>query len=326
MIILYNQIKWIKNKFGVSFSLFFKVLKQNKSADGYILGGIGEELFYKYAQKNKFDIYRIKEKPAGGNSAKSDEARGDFYIKPKEISNDEWYVVECKSLKSNSEDRTVTGKDQDPETRRKKIIQFLESYSTNREMTVLTHLRGYLKKYYSKKRKFVATIKYPKYTLNRNSPGAGIPDLSKLWKTKKEIEEWYDQFDEEEFSDEYFRKGEAPIKLLQTHMPSSRKDPATGIESTGPLRNEFSILCLDLFIKTGEHQLIFANSETLTTQSGSPNHLQQNYNIDILVKKKKKDKYTSLKIEYPWFTNLRECIDKTSPRPRKLDLSQIDTR
>ncbi len=105
-------------------------------------------------------------------------------------------------------------------------------------------------------------------------------------------------------------------------MPSVRVDKL-GIKSTGPLVTEFNILCVDLFIRTGKHELVFANSQDLNHQAGAPNHLQQNYNIDILVKKDNFQRHTLLR---PWFDNLDECILTTHPNPRAIDLSQLDNR
>jgi len=39
-------------------------------------------------------------------------------------------------------------------------------------------------------------------------------------------------------------------------MPSTRVDPVTNIESTGPLVTEFNILSVDLFLKTGKHEFV----------------------------------------------------------------------
>ena len=84
------------------------------------------------------------------------------------------------------------------------------------------------------------------------------------------------------FSKEAYAELRAPVRLIQTHMPSQRTDKL-GIKSTGPLKDEFNILCLDLFIRTGKHEFVFVNSQNLNAQAKSPNHLQQNYTVDILL-------------------------------------------
>ena len=74
-----------------------------------------------------------------------------------------------------------------------------------------------------------------------------------------------------------------------THMPSSRIGIHTNIKSTGPLKGEFGILALDLYLRTGSHKFVFASSNNLNHQPASPEHLSQNYTIDIVpygIKKK----------------------------------------
>lgn len=106
-------------------------------------------------------------------------------------------------------------------------------------------------------------------------------------------------------------------------MPSTRTDSVTKIKSTGPLVTEFNILCVDLFLRTGKHEFVFANSLQLNPQGKSPNHLQQNYTIDILTAK---DGYKRHKLLEPWYDDIEKCINKTKPKPRKLDKSQLDER
>ena len=74
---------YIKTKFGIDEKRFLAVLQKSPGAEGYILGNLGEELFKEYADSIGYEALRIKEKPEGGNNAKSEDARGDFYIKKK---------------------------------------------------------------------------------------------------------------------------------------------------------------------------------------------------------------------------------------------------
>jgi hypothetical protein len=95
------------------------------------------------------------------------------------------------------------------------------------------------------------------------------------------------------------------------------------IKKTGPLVSEFNILCVDLFLKIGKHEFVFVNSEQLNHQGASPNHLQQNYTIDILTAK---DGFKRRKLLKPWYDDLEKCITETKPKFRKLDKSQLDGR
>ena len=100
-----KQSNFIQQKFGVDEKTFVKVLSNSPSAEGYLLGALGEQLFKEYAESLGYEVLRIKEKPEGGYDAKSAEARGDFYIRKKGSKKDEWLVIECKSVKSNAEKR-----------------------------------------------------------------------------------------------------------------------------------------------------------------------------------------------------------------------------
>ena len=317
---------FIQKRFGLSMDDFFDILSISQGAEGYILGSLGEQLFKKYAEERGYEVHRIKEKPEGGNNAKADDARGDFYIRKRGVRANEWYVVECKSAKSNAEDRAIVARDlEDVEERKRKCVNYLCKFSVNRSANILKNYSSGLNDYTKAKLAWTAKnpgVAFPNFRWNRANPGAGFPDLSGLWNSKKEIEDWINSFPDEAFSSEAFYNLEAPIRLIQTHMPSTRVDEL-GIKSTGPLVTEFNILCMDLFIRTGRHELVFVNSQDLNHQAGAPNHLQQNYNIDILVQKDGFRRHTLLR---PWYDDLDACIHDTHPTPREIDLSQLDYR
>ena len=164
--------------------------------------------------------------------------------------------------------------------------------------------------------------KYPPFRWSKLNPGAGIPDLSHLWSNKKEIEDWLNSFSDDKYTETAYWDLKAPVRLIQTHMPSSRTDELN-IKSTGPLVSEFNILCLDLFLRTGKHEFVFVNSQNLNHQAKAPNHLQQNYTIDILVEK---DGYILHNLLSPWYRDIDKCIEETKPIARQLDESQLDKR
>ena len=305
-----------QRKFGVNEDVLYEVLETSAGAEGYIFGAIGEKLFKQYAEAKGYEVLRIKEKPEGGYDAKTDDARGDFYIRKKGNLNDEWYVVECKSVKSNAEKRCGF-------TDKNKLAQFLAKHSFERTKH-LTSIYDKGKKAYEKSKNAFKgdKTKYPIFRWGKLNPGAGIPNLSHLWKDKKEIEAWLDSFSNDLYTETAYWDLQAPIRLIQTHMPSTRTDEL-GIKSTGPLVSEFNILCLDLFLRTGKHEFVFVNSQNLNHQAKAPNHLQQNYTIDILVESEGFKLHELLK---PWYRDLNKCIEETKPKARKLDESQLDKR
>ncbi|WP_394760391.1 hypothetical protein [Flavobacterium sp.] len=309
---------YINTKFGIDETRFLEVLQKSPGAEGYILGNLGEELFKEYAESIGYEALRIKEKPEGGNNAKSEDARGDFYLRKKGSLKDEWLVVECKGVKSNSEKRSGL-------TKQSSCLTMLNKHSIEREKHVASIYKSgslaYEKAKIEWENKNVGT--FPKFGWSKTNPGAGVPDLTGLWESKDEIKNWLDTFNETDFDENAYWDLKAPIRLLQTHMPSTRIDIITKIKSTGPLVSEFNILCVDLFLKTGKHEFAFVNSTELNHQGKSPNHLQQNYTIDILTAK---DNFKRHKLLKPWYEDLNLCIEETKPKYRKLDESQLDGR
>lgn len=309
---------YLKNKFGIEENKFLEVLKMSPGAEGYLLGSLGELLFKEYVESTGYEALRIKEKPEGGNNAKSEDARGDFYIRKKDSKKDEWLVVECKGVKSNSEKRSGL-------TKPSSCLTLLTKHAIDRTKHVASIYKSGKTQYNKTKVKWKKKNKgqFPNFSWGKINPGPGVPDLTGLWKSKDEIKKWLDSFPAKDFNENAYWDLSAPIRLLQTHMPSTRTDPVTNIKSTGPLVSEFNILCVDLFLKTGKHEFVFVNSTQLNHQGKSPNHLQQNYTIDILTKK---DGYKRHKLLKPWYDDLDKCVKETKPKPRKLEKSQIDKR
>jgi hypothetical protein len=310
--------EYIKKKFGVSDEKFLEVFKISPGAEGYLLGSLGEQLFKEYAESIGYEVLRIKEKPEGGYNAKSDDARGDFYIRKKGSLQDEWLVVECKGVKSNAEKRANL-------TSKKSCLTILKKYSIDRQKHLESIWKSGFSTYEKARESWAEQNKepqFPNFSWLKENPGAGIPNLESIWQNSDEIKNWLNGFGESYFSENAFWDLTAPIRLIQTHMPSSRIDKL-GIKSTGPLVSEFNILCLDLFLRTGKHEFVFVNSQQLNHQAASPNHLQQNYTIDILIEKEGFRRHKLLK---PWYDDLDKCIAETKPKPRKLDISQLDSR
>lgn len=311
--------EYIVSKFGISEGKFLEVLRKSPGAEGYLLGNLGEVLFKEQAEANGYEVLRIKEKPEGGDKAKSDDARGDFYIKPIGQEADEWFVVECKGVKSNSEKRSGL-------TKRSSCITLLSKHSFDLHAHVTSIYSSGARSYEGAKIAWENSNQgkqFPKFRWSQKNPGSGIPDLSGLWDSKPEVEAWLSNFPDEAFSEDAYWDLTAPIRLLQTHMPSTRTCAETGIKSTGPLANEFNILCVDLFLKTGKHEFVFANATQLNHQAKSPTHLQQNYTIDILTGQ---DDFRRHELLEPWFDDLSQCIAETKPIPRKIDITQLDSR
>lgn len=315
---MYLLKEYINRKFGIDENKFLEVLIKSPGSEGYILGNIGEELFKEYANSIGYEALRIKEKPEGGNNAKNAEAKGDFYIRKFGNPEDEWLVIECKGVKSNAEKRSGL-------TKPSSCLTMLTKHAIERTKHVESIYNSGSSAYQKAKDEWEKKNggTFPKFGWSKTNPGAGVPDLTGIWSTKEEIKRWLDAFKAKDFDENAYWDLAAPIRLLQTHMPSTKIDTVTNIKSTGPLVSEFNILCVDLFLKTGKYEFVFANSTELNHQGKSPNHLQQNYTIDILTAK---DDFKRHKLLKPWYNDLALCIDETKPKFRKLDKSQLDGR
>lgn len=305
--------------FGVDERTFLEALKASPSAQGYIAGAISEVLLKEYLEGQGFEVIRIKEKPSGGNNAKNLEARGDFYIRRKGNKEDKWLVIESKGLKSNSEFRG--SKLDNPD----KVYRFLKNRIFNPSKTKASiYEKGhatYLNAKASWEKKNPGKS-FPVFKWDRNFPGPECYKLDGIWNTEAELKEWVFGLDLDNFLEKEFRNLTGAISILETHQPSKRVGQDTGIDQAAPLVYDFSIMSVDLFLRTRKHEFVFMNSKQISHSPTSPEHLYQNYIIDILVKGKKEKPV----IQAPWYRDIEECIAHTKPPYKKLDPTQIDNR
>jgi len=308
---------YLSDLFGVQKEEFFEALKMSPSAQGYIIGAISELLLKRSLEKQGFEVIRIVEKPSGGNKAKNKEARGDFYIRQKGVSKDEWLVLESKGLKSNSEFR---GGKLDSSN---KVYNFLkrrvfdidkDSVFEKGHKSYLRTKEGWLKNNSGKN--------FPKFNWDKDNPGPETYNLSNIWSDPDKLKKWVDGLHPDKFSEKYFRNLKGAISILETHQPSTRTDETTGITHAAPLIADFNIMSVDLFLRTGKHEFVFMNAADISHSPTSPNHLYQNYIIDILIPGLK----DQLIIQHPWYSNIEDCIKQTKPTSRKIDKTQIDKR
>lgn len=111
------------------------------------------------------------------------------------------------------------------------------------------------------------------------------------------------------------------ITVLETHLVSGAKSESSGRTIATPRRDEFHVVSLDLFLRTGKHQFIFANSKELKTSESDHNHLKQNDIVDVLIKNKKEN----LNIQKPWSENFDEIFTTLECPINEVDM-QVDTR
>ena len=312
--------KWVFDNFGTNVDEFVELLDMSPSSKGYIQGAASELELKKHLESLGYVVERIKEKPSGGFDEKKSGYKGDFLIHKV---GEPYFVVECKGIKTNAEFRSAEETENFTKIlSRKKAINFLKKYiNIDKNKIYNKGYKGYCKRK-EKWEKAHPGRKYPKFSWEINTAGPDSPDLTQFFSTAKDIEKFVNSQPDSVFTEEAFRNGVGLYKMLQTHKPSKRKDPETGYEIAAPLKNDFSLLAVDLFQRIGEHKFVFVNPDTISSSPEYPNHLYQNYLIDIIIPGIKND----LDIKLPWYENVDLCIKETRPRTVEYDISQLDHR
>lgn len=315
----YEIQKFIEKRFGVTTNEFLQALRSSPSANGYILGAISETILKNKLEELGYEVKRIKEKPPG-TKPKNSEARGDFYIRKKSDENkNEWLVIECKGLKSNSEFRGSKLDNKD------KLFRFLKPLAFPKpDAKQKTYGKG-LKSYNNRKEEWEKNNPnntFPPFNWDKETPGAFSVNLTNIWKTERDLKSWIDSQPDEVFTEQAYRNVNGAIAILETHQPNNRKSNTTKETQAAPLVKDFNIMAVDLFLRTGKHEFAFMNSEKISHSPTSPEHLYQNYTIDVLVKDKKPHPIFTP----PWYNDLDRLIKETKPTPRKIDDSQLDNR
>lgn len=194
----------IQSIFGVDQNFLLEVLINNNSAMGYLHGALSEELIKEELEDLDFEVFRIKEKPAGGFDSKVDNYKGDFLVK--KPTDNLWLVIECKGLKTNSEFR---GKNKIGENNRKSIINKINSVIKADKNKI--YEKGY-NKYKTAKEEWETKNpgkKFPDFEWNKDYPGPDSVNLKKYFSSKKDIENYFNKIAASKFDEQAFRNKEA---------------------------------------------------------------------------------------------------------------------
>jgi hypothetical protein len=97
-----------------------------------------------------------------------------------------------------------------------------------------------------------------------------------------EIKEWWDRLPATRKQKILVAGSFNKARILETHFVSGTAGRA-GRKIATPRKSEFHIVALDLYLRTGRHEFIYAPSGELPSPAGHPDHLKQNYLIDIVV-------------------------------------------
>lgn len=90
---------FVAKTFKTTVEIFLEALKMSPNAQGYVNGSITELLLKQHIESLDYEVNRIKEKWEG---KKHPNHHGDFYFRKNGTA--EWYVLESKGIKSNTED------------------------------------------------------------------------------------------------------------------------------------------------------------------------------------------------------------------------------
>jgi hypothetical protein len=117
---------------------------------------------------------------------------------------------------------------------------------------------------------------------------------------------------------EYLR---TKINVVETHLVSGAGSAVGKRTQATPRADEFDILSLDLYLRTGRHDFVFVDPGDLAPSAQDPSHLQQNYIVDVLVAGRKPDPDPLS----PWTTDLEEVLAGMGRGVNKADM-QVDER
>lgn len=109
-------------------------------------------------------------------------------------------------------------------------------------------------------------------------------------------------------------------RILETHFVSGTGGRAQRQIAT-PRKSEFHGVAIDLFLRTGRHEFAFASSHLLASPSKYPDHLKQNYLIDIVVPPDD----LAPQLRRPWTRDF-DSVFATWRKPVRNEEKQVDNR
>ncbi len=149
------------------------------------------------------------------------------------------------------------------------------------------------------------------------------PAALQRWFQRKrsgEIKEWWDNLSADRKERILNCGGFNRARVLETHFVSGTAGRA-GRRIATPRKSEFHAVALDLYLRTGVHEFVFASSAALAPAESHPGHLKQNYLLDIVVPGADSEPA----IPKPWTRNFPELFG-TLQHPVTEDQMQIDYR
>ena len=258
---------YIIEKFKIDEETFLEALKLSPNSQGYVVGSITELLLKRHLENLGYEVKRIKEKWEGD---KHPNHKGDLYFKRN--GTDNWFVLESKGVKSNTEDWNklynynslknflinysdiISWIDNDADVEAQVVQWISENLPEFLENGIYsTRLYGYneIRKY-----------KIPQRNTSTKAIMATLHDYSR------------DQINA--LIEKRVNYVQTKVKVLDTHLVSGMSNN-NGREQNTPRKDEFNILSVNIVLRFNEHRLYFVNPQNLDSSVGNENHLQQNY-------------------------------------------------
>lgn len=279
---------FVKKFFNVGIDKLIAAIRLSPNAQGYLSGAITELELKEFLESKGYEVKRIKEKWEGD---KHENHHGDFYVKKKDA--DDWFVLESKGVKSNSEKWHKL-------FNKTNLINFLNKHISKTSFEDEKEIKSYIEKNFPL---FNSKYKSDLYTWNEiksYKPSKKETKKSKIMESLKKLS----AEEVEELICERLSYVMGKIRVVETHFVSggtgSKKSKRT---QATPRIDEFHMLSLDLFLRTGEHTFVFVNPKLLEPSSSDRAHIQQNYIVEILI-----DGYKR-RLKEPWTPEFRVVFD-----------------
>lgn len=300
--------KFVSKVFKTTLEIFLEALKLSPNAQGYVSGSITELLLKNHLESLGYTVERIREKWEG---RKHPNHHGDFYFKDK---NGNWFVLESKGVKSNSEKWHRLYNYENLKTflyAHNEVINWIikdKPIEPQIDNWIKNNLPKFLNEYRNTLYDYEEIIKY-------NRPQKETTKSKAIDKLRHYSREEISQMINTRLK--YLMK---KIKVLETHFVAGAGGLSGRTQAT-PRKDEFNLISIDIFLRYKEHKFLFANPKNLESSGADANHLQQNYIIGFTFN----DNDHCLSEE--WSNNFNEVLNtvNTNDAVQEKDM-QIDNR
>jgi hypothetical protein len=304
---------FVTKTFKTTLEIFLEAMRMSPNAQGYVNGSITELLLKHHLENLGYEVKRVKEKWEGKKHANH---HGDFYFRKNSAEN--WFVLESKGVKSNTEDWN-------------KLYNLPRLKKMLFDYNEIIHWLDKTKEIESQIDNWIST-NLPEliessilYTYEEIHDYMSNPP-------KKETVKLYAMQELEKYSREEIdlsiknrlKYVMSKVMVLDTHFVSGTSGVSERTQAT-PRKDEFNIISIDIALRYNEHKFLFANPKHLDSSGKDANHLQQNYIMGFVFAQA--DGSLRLDLTDEWYDNFDEvCESLSSSDAINPDEMQIDTR